>query len=120
MSAGLNASDMEHIRHRRERGDILRTLKEDYHQDMTSLRSLAGALDLQGIPLSQDGLEFHLRYLEDQGYVKIWRYRDLPNFRRDRQLPRWTKADTLIFARLLPKGLHLIDALSAEDPMVTF
>jgi DNA-binding transcriptional ArsR family regulator len=111
---------MEHIRHRRERGDILRTLKEDYHQDMSSLRNLVGALDLQGIPLSQEGLEFHLRYLEDQGYIKVWRSRDLPNFRTDRQAPRWTRADTMLFAKLLPKGLHLVDGLTSEDPMVAF
>ncbi len=112
--------EIEKARHARERGDILRTLKEDYQREMTSVNSLAQALDAQAVTLSQEGLEFHLTYLEGQEYVKIWRARDLPNFRKDRRSARWGKLETMMFAKLLPKGLQLIDGLIAEDPLVTF
>jgi hypothetical protein len=112
--------ELEKSRHAAQRGDILRTLKEDYTSTMTSLRSLLYALDLQGSSLSADGLGFHLTYLEGQGYVQLWRYRDMPHFRKDRPVTGAVKVDTIMFAKLLPKGLQLLDGLIPEDPSVVF
>jgi hypothetical protein len=111
-------TEIEQARHVRERGDILRTLKEDYLAEMTSVGSLARALDAQGISLSPEGLEFHLIYLEQQEYLWIWRMRDLPQARRDRR-PR-VKLDAIMFTKLRPKGLQLIDGQIPEDPLVAF
>jgi hypothetical protein len=113
-------TDVERARHMRERGDILRTLKEDYRSEMTSLRSLLGALDAQGMSLAPEGLEFHLTYLEAQGYVRLWRAKDMPGYRRDRHGRNWQKPDAIQFAKLLPRGLQLIDGQVAEDPLVIF
>jgi len=110
--------DVEQARWAGERGNVLRTLKESYVQEMTSVGSLIRVLDAQGTSLSQEDLEFHLRYLVDQGYLQIWRARDMAGFRADR--PSRVKPSTMMFARLLPKGLQLIDGLIAEDPSVAF
>ena len=111
-------ADIERARWAQERGSILRTLKEDYVREMTSTGSLIRVLDAQGVPLSHDELSFHLRYLADQSYVKIWRARDLPRFRRDR--PMGISAETIMFAKLEPRGLQLLDGLIPEDPSVAF
>ncbi len=111
---------VEQAKHARERGDTLRTLKEDYQSEMTSVRNLVGALDMQGVSLSLDGIAFHLEYLAEQGYVRIWRARDLPQHRKDRRRPGWVKPETILFAKLLPKGLQLLDGLAQEDPLVAF
>jgi DNA-binding transcriptional ArsR family regulator len=116
----MSMSLLETQRHYRERGDILRTLKEDYSSAMTSTRNLLGALDAQGISLSEQGLTFHLHYLEDAGYIRVSRVRDMPNFRNDRRSGSWMKPDTIMFARLMPKGLHLVDGAIREDPGVVF
>jgi len=113
-------TEIEQARHVRERGDILRTLKEDYLADMTSVESLARALDAQGISLSPEGLVFHLIYLEQQGYVRIWRMRDLPQYRTDRRGRRIAKPDAVMFTKLQPKGLQLIDGQIPVDPLVAF
>ena len=113
-------SELERGRHCRERGDILRTLKEDYQRGTTSVRNLLGTLDALGVSLSEDDLAFHLIYLADQGYAQIVRVRDMPVHRKDRRLPGWEKPDTIKFVRLLPKGLQLIDGVIPEDPSVAF
>jgi hypothetical protein len=111
-------SEIERTRQAQERGDILRTLKEDYSRSMTSVANLLGALDAQGIALSARDLEAHLIYLAEQNYVQIWRARDLPRFRADRPGP-W-KPDSIRFAKLLSPGLQLLEGGRAEDPMVKF
>jgi hypothetical protein len=113
-------TEIEKARHAHERGEIIRTLKADYSSEMTALSGLRRALDLQGISLSQQDLEFHLTYLEEQGYARVWRARDLPGHRLDRQVPGWMKAGTIMFAKLLPRGLQLLDGLVGEDPSVAF
>lgn len=114
----MRPSDVDLMRYAHIRGDILRTLKEDYTAAMTSVRDLQGALDAQGTSLSREDLEFHLTYLADQEYVRIWRASDMPGFRRDR--PGLVKADTMMFGKLLPKGLQLLDGLVTADPAVRF
>jgi hypothetical protein len=113
-------TDVDLMRHAAARGSIIRTLSEDYTAAMTSVRNLLGALDLQGISLSQADLEFHLSYLADSGYVQIWRTRDLPGYRNDRRVRDWMKPDSIMFAKLLPKGLQLLDGRIAEDPLIKF
>jgi hypothetical protein len=114
----MSMSEIEQARHAQERGDILRTLKEDYVREMTSVNSLLRALDAQGVSLSGDGLEFHLVHLAAKGYIQIWRAREMPGWRKDRR--QGMKADTVMFARLLPLGLELLDGLAPEDPSVAF
>jgi hypothetical protein len=113
-------TDVDLARHAAARGSIIRTLAEDYTSAMTSVRNLLGALDLQGISLSQSDIEFHLSYLADSGYVGIWRAKDTPGFRVDRRVRDWIKPDTILFAKLLPKGLQLLDGRIAEDPLIKF
>jgi hypothetical protein len=109
---------MDRARHAEERGQVLEALKQNYRAPMTSVRSLAGALDLVGYPMTSSGLEFHLVYLADAGYLRIWRANDLPQYRQDRQHDR--RADAILFARLTPRGLQLIDGLERPDPSVRF
>ncbi len=116
----MTQAAVEQVRHAHERGDILRTLKEDYRAEMTATWSLVGALDAQGVSLSMEDLTFHLEYLAEQEYVRIWRQRDLPGARRDRRAAGWRAPATIIFAKLLPKGLQLMDGKIAEDPLVSF
>jgi len=112
--------DIENARHTQERGTLVRVLKENYQEEMTSIQMLIRMLDRLNIPLSYEGMVFHLHYLEDGGYLKLWRARDLPNFRRDRTAPGSRKPGDVMFAKLLPKGLQLLDGRIPEDPQVTF
>jgi len=112
--------DIKRERHARERGDVLRILKEDYQQEMTSIRNLLGALDALTMPMSEEDLVFHLIYLAGQGYLSVMRAKDTPEYRTDRRLVGWDKPETIKFVKLLPKGLQLIDGLVAEDPLVKF
>jgi len=112
--------DIKRERHNGERGVLLRVLKEDYQQEMTSIQNLLGALDALTISLSEEDLVFHLEYLAGQGYLRILRVKDTPGYRTDRRLPGWEKPETIKFVKLLPKGLQLIDGLVPEDPLVKF
>lgn len=116
----MNMAEMEQIRHASERGTILMTLQQDYQSEMTAVKSLIRALDMQGISLSQDGVEFHLQYLAAQGYIALWRAREMAGFRTDRRQAGWVRPDTVMFAKLLPKGLQLVDGHIAADPLVSF
>jgi DNA-binding transcriptional ArsR family regulator len=111
--------ELENLRYAEIRGKILGILAEDYISRMTSIGTLVGALDLRGYSLSEDKLTFHLTYLEDSGYVRIWRTQDMPGFRRDRMLAS-ASPDDIRFAKLMPAGLQLIDADRPEDPKVRF
>jgi len=110
--------DVEHQRHAEERGAILRTLKEDFQREMTTVRTLLGALDAQAVTLSVAGITFHLKLLESSGYVRLTRARDLPGYRRDRWME--PKPDVIVGATLTPAGLQLLDGLVAEDPLIKF
>ena len=111
--------EVELARHAEQRGLILRTLKEDFIAQLTTVRTLLRALDAQGQALSPEGLAFHLTYLELQGYVALIRARDLPDFRPDRWSPG-AKSTSILGAKLLPLGLHLLDGKAPVDPSVTF
>jgi hypothetical protein len=115
----MSMTVLEQERHAHERGEILRVLKDAWGRDLVTVASLIGTLDRMGHPLSEEGLEFHLVYLEAQGYLKIMRARDLPGYRRDR-LRRGEKPTTIRFVKLEAKGLQLIDGAIAEDPLVHF
>ena len=111
-------ADIEKARWARERGDILRTLKEDDAHGMTGMGTLIRVLDAQGVSLSRDEMSFHLRYLSDQGYARLSLGRDLSGYRRDR--PMDISAETIMGAKLEPRGLQLLDGLIPEDPSVAF
>jgi len=114
----MSISEMDRARHAEERGRILQALQQNYRVEMTSVRALAGALDLVGFPMTRAGLEFNLVLLADSGYLKVWRAKDLPGWRGDRPMDR--SAETILFARLSPLGLRLIDGAAAADPQVRF
>jgi hypothetical protein len=82
------------------------------------VRSLARALDLLGYSMTVMALEFSLVYLAEQGYIQIWRARDVPGFRPDRA--RGESGDGVAYAHLLPKGLWLIDGEIEADRSVSF
>lgn len=111
-------SEVENHRHAETRGKLLNILAEDYNTPMTSVGTIARALDLRGYPLTIEALNFHLNYLADSGYLKLWRSKDMAGFRRDRA--SFDSAECIRFAHLLPKGVQLIDGDIAEDPKVTF
>lgn len=111
-------AEVERQRHAQERGAIIKTLKEDFRRPMTTAKVLLGALDAQGISLSLEGLVFHLRYLGGQGFVEITEAQDMPGYRRDR--PGSHKPESIMGAKLSPKGLQLLDGAIEEDPLVTF
>jgi len=114
----LSITEMEEARHNLERGAILSALKQGYDQEMVSVASLSGTLALVGRPITRAGLAFSLGLLADLGYVRIWRARELPGFRADR--PSDVRPDEIRFAKLLPKGLLLIDGRVEADAMVSF
>ncbi|HEX4311904.1 MAG TPA: hypothetical protein VHZ25_17875 [Acidobacteriaceae bacterium] len=111
-------ADVEKHRHAAQRGDIIRVLHEDYSSPMTSVGAIAGALDAMGSVVSSEAMQFHLVYLSDDSLIQIWRNRDMPTWRRDRE--NLGNPAQIRFAKLLPKGLHLLDGRIAEDPGVTF
>ena len=66
-------------------------------------RSAAG-LDLLGFPVSQAAFAAHIKYLQGQGYIDVWRNKDMPGYRIDR--PNCGDPNEIRFARLSPKGLQ--------------
>ena len=82
------------------------------------MRTLRGALDLRGYPVSPDSLGFHLVYLADEGYVRITRANEVPGWRMDR--PNSGDPNAIVWAKLTPKGLRLIDGVEPEDLGVRF
>ena len=109
---------LQNDRHAEERGIILRVLAEDYIRPMTSMGSLQRTLDALGHSLGMETLSWHLHYLSDQGYIRVWRTKDMPNFRTDRAYSG--SAEELRFARLLPLGAQLNDGVAPVDPKVRF
>lgn len=114
----MNLVAMEEARHARERGAILEALKQGYEEEMVSVGSLAATLNMVGQPMTRVSLQFSLTLLSDSGYVRIWRARDTPAWRPDRIND--VRPDAIVFAKLLPKGLMLVDGRIAADPMVAF
>ncbi len=110
--------ELEEARHGLERGAILLALKQGYSQEMVSVGTLARALNLVGTPMTAEGLQFSLSLLADSGYVRIWRARETGAWRPDRAGD--VRPDHIVFARLAPKGLRLIDGQAEADPLVTF
>lgn len=117
---GAMQTDVERVRRSLERGEILRVLKVDFCAAMTTVKTLRGALALGGFPLSFDGLAFHLEYLAQQGYVEAFRAKNMPGYRADRVISGWQRPESILSAKLMPRGLLLIDGLAPEDPAVSF
>jgi hypothetical protein len=109
---------MDNARRAEQCGYILKALKGDYGQVMTSVRSLSGALDLLGAAISVEEMQFRLSLLADSGYIRIWRAEETPAWRPDRMHD--VSPHVIVFARLTPRGLHLIDGQIAPDPSVVF
>lgn len=114
----MNVSDLELMRHAAEKGAVLTALAQEYAREMVSVRSLYGALEITGTPMSMEGLQWALNYLADSGYVRIWRLKDLPTHRADRMMPG--NVDTIVFAKLLPLGVQLMDGRAPADPGIRF
>jgi hypothetical protein len=105
-------TQLDSERHNLERGLVLRALYDDYGAEMTGVAALARA-----VRLDANGLNMHLTYLSQQGYVAIWRAREMPSFREDR---KWLDPSCIVFAKLMPKGLQLIDGDVESDLKVAF
>jgi predicted ArsR family transcriptional regulator len=114
----MSMAAMREQRHAEERGNILRLLKEEYTAVQITVGTLFHSMDMSGYTVSPEALRFHLQYLADQGYVQIARNRDMPGWRQDR-MPLGSP-DEIRFAKLLPRGLMLLDGRIDEDPMVRF
>jgi hypothetical protein len=112
------AGQMERVRHARERGQILKALQEEYSGRLTRVGDLAGALSLLGFPMTSESLQFSLQYLTDEGYVHIVRVRDTAAWRPDRN--PGADGEAIVFARLLPKGVRLIDGDEGPNVGVSF
>lgn len=115
----MSASELERARHASEKGAILRTLQDAYGGPAVMVGALAGVLDTLGYPMSSQNLQFSLTYLAESGYVDAVRAKDVPGFRRDR-LRSGDSPETIVLARLTPKGLRLVDGQEAEDKLVRF
>jgi hypothetical protein len=114
----VSMAEIEKQRLARRKGEIIRILREEYVRNMTSAASLLGTLDNLGHSISLESLQFDLTYLAEQGYIQIWRVRDLPGFRSDRV--NIAPPDQIRFAKLLARGLQLLDGNVKEDPQVIF
>lgn len=99
------------------RGKILQVLLEDYVTERTRIGMLIQALPDR----SPQEVYFDLTYLEQQEYVRVWRERDLELHRRDRMPDDddWKPSD-MVFAKLLPRGLQLVEGAIPGDPLVVF
>ncbi len=105
----MSMAELEYQRHAEQRGELLRLLKENYTFGLTTVRSLIGGMDMLGHSMTAESLRFQLQYLADQGYVQLKRNCDMPGWRADRV--SLGRADEIRFAKLLPKGLMLLDIL---------
>ena len=91
---------------------ILRLLVSD-GAERTGVQSLWTMLDNAGYPMSLDSLKFHLtRVLEPDGYVKLWRVRDV--YTKQPPGSQFSPGDVL-FAAVLPKGIKLLDGLIRDE-----
>jgi hypothetical protein len=115
---GTMISEMDKARHAEERGEILKALHSDYSSRMSSVKMLGRVLFMAGQSITPGALQFHLSLLADSGYVKIWRAEEMPGFRPDRGME--SRGDVIVFARLMPRGLQLIDGQIPADPGVSF
>ena len=114
-----NISKKEQLSAAFERGYILKALREDYVREHTPVPLLLRSLP--AITITLERMQFHLTYLEQQGYIRIWRERDLPTHRTDRiSQDDDTMPDTIRLAKLLAKGLQLIEGGIQPDPLIEF
>jgi hypothetical protein len=111
-------TELEAQRHALEKGTLLKALQTEYAGAPVIVRTLRGAMDELGFPMSDEGIQFALQYLSDQGYVIPTRVRDLPNWREDRPDPR--RPDSFVTVKLSALGLRLVDGKCPSDPMVKF
>jgi len=99
------------------RGKILQVLKEYYTDEFTEVTLICSTLG----DMSVERLAFHLTYLEQQEYVRIWRWRDLQTHRSDRTPPSADyDPNQMRFAKLLPKGVQLLEGGIPPDPVIKF
>jgi len=85
-----------------ERGSILRLVVAIYPLPM-KFSGLQQALMIEGKPVDDEALEFHLSYLEESGYVRV-----------EREERRKKKTSRLIYATR--KAIDLKDGRGPEDP----
>jgi hypothetical protein len=110
--------EMDEARHSQERGSILLALKAGYGRERVTLGELASTLNMVGSPMTAESLQFSLSLLADCEYIKIWRAKAVGKWRKDRVND--VDPDAILAARLLPRGLQLIDGQIEADPQVTF
>lgn len=106
-------TDME--RHRTERGMILRLLAAGNQSRFVPRGALMRMMDRSGYPVSSQGLEFHLSYLTEQGYLTAKLARDVPGHL---DLDSRLAPDDIVFVKLAAKGLQLLNNPSLDPEVV--
>lgn len=114
----MTLSKIEQQRHAEEKGKILTILHEQYGNQLTTVRSLVGTMDLMGFPMSRDTVRFALQYLQDRGYIEVRRTRDQPGYRSDREWEGDPNAPVTVGLRA--DGVLLINGQMPADPAVIF
>lgn len=89
-------------RHKVERDEILRYLSVAGFHPVTP-NTLQVYLDERDYPVSDEGLDFHLRYLADEGYVRITE--------SERKVGEKKRIRSVV---ITAKGVQYIDARSKE------
>jgi hypothetical protein len=100
--------DADEIRHEIERGHILRFLQVSGLRPVT-LRMLLYYLRDRRYPLTFEGLDFHLRYMRDKGWVVL----EIPE-------PAIGEKEKIETARITAAGVDEIDGRKPGEPGVKF
>lgn len=96
------------LRHEVERGEIIRYLAEAGFSPVT-FRALISYLDYSGYSVTEEGLEFHLRYLTQKGFIKI-----------EEERHKAGEKQRILFAEINPAGVDLLDQRKRGDTGIRF
>ena len=94
--------------HEVERGEIIRFMAEVGFSAVTP-RTLINHLDYSGYSVTEEGLEFHLQYLTQKGFVEI-----------EEEQKEAGKKKRILFTKITPAGVDLLDHRKRGDTGVRF
>ena len=111
----------ERIRTTFQRGNILTALRAEFTREKTPAAVLFHTVASLVAGLTRNEFDDHLTYLEGKEYIRLWHQRDMEEERDDRQpSDRDVRSDDIRFARLLPKGVDLLEGSIPADPGIDF
>ena len=96
------------LTHEVERGEIIRYLAEVGFSTVT-FRALINHLDYSGYSVTDEGLEFHLGYLTQKGFIEI-----------EEEQKEAGKKKRILFVQITPAGVDLHDHRKKGDTGVRF